>query len=185
MLDLQYPRELVMIGAVFGVAAFAWAGWGQENPPGHVAWRVVLGGLSVAGLVLAALSVPIAIRHWRTPTAIDPGGTAFRVYLIVFWLEVIIGAVLAFLAARAGRPDLVAPLILAVVGVHFFALAIVFHQPVLHVAAAVLTMIAILAALLRVEAFSPSFWCAILGAPVFLAIGGWCLAAGKAVLGAA
>ncbi|NMD47296.1 MAG: hypothetical protein GYA85_11090 [Propionibacterium sp.] len=97
----------------------------------------------------------------------------------------IIGAVLAVLAARAGRPDLVAPLILAVVGVHFFALAVVLQQPVLHVAAAVLTMIAILAALLRVEGLSPSFWCAILGAPVFLAIGGWCLAAGKAVLGAA
>ena len=182
MLDLQYPRDLVMIGAVFGAAAFVWAGWAQENPPGHVAWRVVLGCLSVAGLVLAALSIPVAVRHWHATTAIDPGSTAFRGYVIVFWLEVIVAAVLGVLAGRAGRSDLIAPLILAVVGVHFVALAVVFQQPVLHLAAATLTMIAVVAALLRVEAVAPSFWCGILGAPVFLAIGGWCLVAGRAAL---
>ena len=182
MLDLQYPRDLMMIAAVFGVAAFAWAGWGQENPPGQVGWRVVLGGLSVAGLALAALSVPIAVRHWRTPTAIDPGGAAFRGYLIVFWAEVIVAAVLAVVAGRAGRSDLVAPLILAVVGVHFVALAVVFQQPVLHLAAAVLTIVAVVAAVLPVQGVAPSFWCGILGAPVFLAIGGWCLVAGRTAL---
>lgn len=180
VLELRYPRDLVMIGAVFGVAAFAWAGWAQEGPPDGVVWRIVLGALSLAGVALAALSIPVAIRHWKTPTAIDFGSTSFRVYVIVFWAEVVVAAVLAFLAAGAGRSDLVAPLILAVVGVHFFALAMVFHQPVLHLAAAVLTAFAVVAALVRVEDVAPSFWCGILAAPVFLAIGTWCLSAGNA-----
>lgn len=179
MLELEYPRDLVMVGAIFGVACFVWAGWAQEGPPTHWAWRVVLGVLGVAGLALAGLSIPMAIRHWNTTTALEGGTVALRVYIIVFWVEVILAAALAFFAVRADRSDLIAPLILAVVGIHFFALAPVFTQPVLYLAAGLLTASAIVAALAPADSFARSFWCGILGAPIFLAIGAWCTAAGS------
>jgi len=185
MLELDYPRDLVMIGAIFGLATLMWAGWAQEQPPAGVAWRIVLATLSVLGLVLMALSIPLAIKNWSTPSAINPHTTGFVVYVIVFWVEAVICAVLAIIAVRAGRSDLIAPLIMLIVGIHFFALALVFHQPVLHLAGALLTAIAILAAFLPVENIARSFWCGVLGAPVFIAIGAWCYVAGRGALAAA
>jgi hypothetical protein len=179
MLDRRYPRDLVMIGVVFGIAAFVWAGWAQESPPAAVVWRVVLAILSAAGIALVALSIPVAIRHWHTATAIDPKSTGFRWYVIIFWAEVIVAAVLSFLAVHEGRSDLLAPLIQGVVGVHFFALAVVFRQFVLHVAAVLLTVIAVLAGLLSTDPVAPSFWCGLFGSPVLLIIGAACLLGGR------
>lgn len=181
MLEMHYPRDLAMVGAIFGVAAFMWSGWAQENPPAQGWWRVVLGLLALAGLSLAALSISIAVGHWGTPTALESGTGTFRVYLIAFWVEVVLAAVLAFIAIRTGRGDLIAPLILVVVGIHFFALAPVFAQPVLYLAAVLLTTIAIVAALVPAGSIARSFWCGLLGAPVFVAIGVWCTFAAKAV----
>lgn len=141
--------------------------------------RINLGGLSAAGLALAVPSILLAIRHWGGATAIDSGTTAFTVYIVVVWAEIIAGGVLSFLAIRLGHSDWVAPLIFAIVGIHFFALAMVFAQPVLHLAAVVLTVIAIVAFFLHRDIAAPSFWCGLLGAPVFLSIGLWCLMAGR------
>lgn len=185
MLDLAYPRDLVMIGAVFGFAAFIWAGCAQEKPPARVAWRIVLAVLSAAGLALAVLSVLVAVENWDTPSAIDPHTAGFVFYVIVFWVEVVAAIVLVIVAMRTGRSDLIAPLIMAVVGIHFFALAVVFGQPVLHLAGALITAVAIIAAFLPREIAAPSFWCGVLGAPVFLAVGTWCTAAGRTALAAA
>lgn len=182
MIDLSYPRDLVMIGAVFGLAAFIWSGWAQEEPPGHPSFRFILGGLSVAGLALTVPSVLLAIGHWSEPSAISTGTPVFVVYIVVFWAEVIIGALLSFLAIRSGHSDWVAPLILAIVGIHFFALAVVFAQPVLHLAGVLLTLIAVVAFFLPRDAAASSFWCGLLGAPVFLGIGLWCLLAGRSAL---
>ena len=182
MLRLEYSRDLVMIGAIFGVAAVVWAGWAQEAPPEPWVWRVVLAALLAAGLALAGLSIPTAVRDWRTPTAIDPRSRAFRVYLVVVVVEVILAAAAAFVAIGAGRSDLIAPLILAVVGIHFVALAFVFAQPVLHLTAALLVAVAVVAMLIPTSVAAPSFWCGLLGAPVFLAIGAWCTVAGTRVL---
>lgn len=33
MLDLSHARDLIVTGIIFGIAAFAWAGWAQERPP--------------------------------------------------------------------------------------------------------------------------------------------------------
>jgi hypothetical protein len=182
MLKVEHPRDLVMIGAIFGVAAFIWAGWAQEAPPEPWVWRVVLGALMIAGLALAGVSFATAVRNWRTPTAINPGSVAFRVYIVVVVIEVIIAAGAGFIAIAAGRSDLIAPLILAVVGVHFVALAFVFAQPVLHLAAALLGTVAVVAVLIPASVAAPSFWCGLLGGPVFLALGAWCAAVGTAAL---
>ncbi len=70
MLEVGYPRDLAMIGAIFGMATFVWSGWAQERPPKHGAWRVTLALLGLAGLALISLSVPMAVRHWDTATAL-------------------------------------------------------------------------------------------------------------------
>ena len=64
MIDPSFPRDLVMIGAVFGLAAFIWSGWAQEAPPDRAVFRIVLGGLSAAGLALAVPSIFLAIGNW-------------------------------------------------------------------------------------------------------------------------
>ncbi|MBT9257057.1 hypothetical protein KMZ32_15355 [Phycicoccus sp. MAQZ13P-2] len=150
MLDTAHPRDLVMVGAVFGLATFIWSGWAQEGPPRPVLWRVLLGALGVAGLALAGWSTTQAVRHWSGSSAIEPGSRAFTVHLVV--------------------------------GLHFVALAVVFSQPVLHLTAGLLVAVAVLAALVPAGAVARSFWCGVLGAPVFLAVGLWCALTGEPLL---
>jgi hypothetical protein len=178
----EFPRDLLMIGAIFGVAAFVWAGWGQERPPKHWIWRVALGVLSLGGAALAGVSLPAAIRNWAEPTAIVVGGTAFVWYIVVFWVEVIAIVVLAIWARKRKRQDLIGPLVLAVVGIHFIPLAWVFAQPVLAVAGVLATVAAVVAAIVPDKEAACSFWCGILAAPILLGVGILCAVSGFASL---
>lgn len=178
MLDLNFPRDLVMTGLIFGAVAFIWAGWAHERPPAGRGWRILLVGLQVAGLVLLAAGIWAAVRYWSTPTAIDPGSAAFFWYVVVFWLEVVVGVGLAILFARTARAHLIAPMVLIIVGLHFFPLAFVFGQPLLLVAALLITAAGVAALLLPRTVAAPSFWCGILAAPIFLVLGVIFLAAG-------
>lgn len=183
MIDTEFPRDLLMTGAIFGVAAFAWAGWAQERPPQHWIWRVVLAALGVCGAGLAAVTIPAAVAHWTQPTAIVFGGPAFAWYVTVFWLEVAAMIGLVILASRKKRSDLIAPLILAVVGIHFIPLAWVFMQPVFAVTGVAVTAIAVGAALVPDAIAARSFWCGLFGSSVLLLVGAVCAAAGFGALG--
>lgn len=181
MLDVEFARDLVMTGAVFGLATLIWAGWAQENPP-STAWRVVLGALSVAGLALLGFSIPLAITHWNTPSAIGSMNPALIAYIVVFWVEVVVCVVLAVYFTRTQRPHLIAPLVLIVVGVHFVPLAFVFAQPLIGLAAVLTTAAGIAAIFLPRRGTSPSFWCGILAAPIFVVLGTIALVAGAGAL---
>lgn len=182
MLDLAFPRDLLMTGAIFGVVAFVWSGWAQERPPAGWRWRIVLWALGLGGIILAAVSIPSVVQHWAAPTAIVFQGPAWNAYLIACALEVIAIAVAAVWATRARRADLIAPLALAVVGIHFVPLAFVFGQPIMGVTGVVLTVIAVVSAFVPTRAAARSFWCGVLAAPVFLIVGAICLVAGRAAL---
>lgn len=182
MVDLDYPRDLVMTAAIFGVAAFIWSGWAQERPP-HWVWRIVLAVMSLAGIAMAAINIPIAIGAWGTATAIDFGGPAWTWYLVVFAIEIVAIIGLAIWAALARRADLFAPLVLAVVGIHFVPLAFVFGQPIHAVVGVVLFFVAVVSVLLPAERVARSFWCGILAAPVLLIAGGVCAVVGRSALG--
>ncbi len=171
-----------MTGAIFGFAAFIWAGWAQERPPAGVIWRVILAVLSAGGLVLLGFAVPIAIRHWSSPTTLTRGNPALLGYIIVFWLEVLVIVGFVIFYARTKRPHLLAPTILIVVGIHFVALAFVFGQPIMLVAAVLVTAAGVAALRLPRQNNASSFWCGILGAPVFLVVGTICLVAGATAL---
>ncbi len=178
-----HPRDLLMIGAVFGAAAFVWAGWAQEQPPAGVIWRVVLALLSALGIALAAVSIVFAVRNWGAGSAFDAKGAPFIVYIVVFWVEVAVMIGLSIWANIAGRTDLIAPMILAVVGIHFLPLAWVFGQPLLVLVGVALAVVAVLVALVPVEGIGRSFWCGIIAAPVLLATGAWSTAVGMHALG--
>lgn len=180
MLITEFPRDLLMTGAIFGVASFVWAGWAQERPPRHWIWRVVLGVLSLGGAALAGISLPAAIRNWSSPTAIVFGGPGFAWYLAIFWIEVIAMVVLAIWATKRKRQDLIAPLVLAIVGIHFIPLAWVFGQPIFVVTGLLVTAVAVVAALVKDKAAARSFWCGILGAPILLGVGVLCASIGFA-----
>lgn len=184
ILNLEFARDLVMTGAIFGFAAFIWAGWAQERPPTGVVWRVILGVLSAAGLVLLGFAIPIAIRYWDTPTTLTRGNPALLGYIVVFWLEMLAIVGLAIFYARTKRPHLLAPTILIVVGVHFVPLGIVFGQPIMLVAAVLTTAAGVAALLLPRAHVASSLWCGILSAPVFLVIGAVALSAGATALAA-
>ncbi|SDG47922.1 hypothetical protein [Microbacterium pygmaeum] len=183
MLNLEYARDLVMTGALFGVVTFVWAGWGQERPPKGVIWRVLLVLLQVGGLVLAGFGIAGAIRHWDTPTTLASGSPALTGYIVVFWLEVAAIIALTIFYVRTDRTFLVAPTVLIIVGVHFVPLAFVFGQPLIMVAAILITAVGIVVLFLPREVAAPSFWCGILSGPVFLGIGTWALVAGLGALG--
>lgn len=170
----HFPRDLLMTGAIFGIATFMWAGWAQERPPKHWIWRVILGVLSLAGAALAGISLPAAIRNWSEPTAITWGGTASTWYVVVFWVEVVVMVALSIWARRRRRTDLIAPLILAVVGIHFIPLAWVFAQPILAVAGVLMAIVAVVAALVPEKVAARSFWCGIIAAPILLGVGTAC-----------
>lgn len=182
MIITDFPRDLLMTGAIFGVATFMWAGWAQERPPKGVVWRVVLAVLGLAGAALAGISLPAAIRNWSGPTAITWGGTASVWYLVIFWLEVIAMVALSIWAARRKRQDLIAPMVLAIVGIHFIPLGWVFMQPIFVVTGIVVTLVAVLAVLVSDKPAARSFWCGILAAPILLGVGAVCAGLAFSVL---
>lgn len=184
MLDTTHARDLVMIGVVFGAAAFVWAGWAHERPPAGAVWRVLLVLLQLAGLALLGFGIPAAIRYWSTPTAIDPHSVAFVVYVVVFWIEVAVIVAAALWLRRAKRSSLLAPIVLIVVGIHFVPLAFVFAQPVLVLSAVLVVLAGALALVLPRQRVAPSFWCGVLSAPVFVVIGAVALAVGYEALSA-
>lgn len=176
MIITEFPRDLLMTGAIFGVAAFVWAAWGRERPPKHRLWPVVLTVMQVASAALAVAGLTLASIRWvDSPTAIPDGGPAFIAYVITFWVEVAVITVLLILAARRKRKDLFAPLVLAVVGIHFIPLAWVFGQPIYVVTGVVATAIAIAAGFAPDKVAARSFWCGFLGGGTMLVVGAICV----------
>lgn len=182
MLNAEFARDLVFTAVLFGLVTFMWAGWAQERPPAGVVWRVVLGALSAGGLALLGLGLPPLIRNWDGPTALASGSTALIVYIVVFWLEVAVIAGLAIFYARTGRQHLLAPTVLIVVGTHFAPLSFVFEQPIMLLAAVLITAAGVVSLFLPRQVAAPSFWCGIMAAPVFLVLGTVSLVTGQGAL---
>lgn len=141
-MELTFIRDYAMYAAIFGMFAFAWFGWGQENPPQKL--RPLLGIGSLFAAAVAGCGIYLAIKNWGAPTALHDSDmrTLFNVIFIVEFISALIGA-LALIKRK--NADQVASWIAFVVGLHFVPLALVF-QDIWLVLLAVLITSAVVAA---------------------------------------
>ncbi|HEX6684227.1 MAG TPA: hypothetical protein VF062_15595 [Candidatus Limnocylindrales bacterium] len=132
----QFVREAAMTGVIFGFFGMTWFGWAQEAPPKRA--RLALAAGSVASIALAIFAGVLSWRHWNDGSAINAEtGPRFGVVVAIEILAAGVGAVV--LSARR-RPDLTAPWVAFVVGVHFIPLAVLLEYPLLYVAAALVAL---------------------------------------------
>ncbi|WP_406077100.1 hypothetical protein [Micromonospora sp. NBC_00858] len=137
----EHVRDAAATAFVFGFFASSWFGWAQEAPPKP--WRPVLIAGSVLSLLTAAAGGLLAWSHWSDGTAFDADTS--RTFGIVVGIEFGAAAVGAGLLALLGRRELTAPWVALVVGVHLFPVAVLMDYPLIHVVAALVTLIAVAA----------------------------------------
>ena len=94
----DFVRDQAFTVAWFGLMAFVWFGWGQEDPPASWRWRLALG--SVIGLALAGVFGYGLFARWGEPTVLE-GKYAWFGALVA--LELIAAGVGCLLLHRSGR----------------------------------------------------------------------------------
>lgn len=97
MMELEYIRDYVMYTAIFGMFSFIWFGWAQENPRKN--WRKYMGIASGIALLVCLIGVYLSVTNWEEATALSEMN-ALTTYIIVFYAQLIIGGLGAFLLTR-------------------------------------------------------------------------------------
>ena len=115
-----FARDVAVTALVLSMAAFAWFGWGQEDPPAR--WRapMAVGSALSGGMALA--SGYLTWRLWDAGSILADQPTR-RLFGIVCGIEIgfcLLGAVLLAVTRHSRH---LAPWILFVVGVHVVPLA--------------------------------------------------------------
>jgi hypothetical protein len=139
---MDYLRDDAMTALIFGFFASTWFGWAQERPP--QSWRRPLVVAAALSLVVGAIGGYLAWRHWGDGSALSEPG-AMRRYGIAVGVEFGLAGLGAAILGIRKRPDLIAPWICLVVGVHFAPLAPILKNPLLYVVAALMTVVALVA----------------------------------------
>ncbi|SDT05787.1 hypothetical protein [Actinoplanes derwentensis] len=132
-------RDVAVNAAVLGFFASGWFGWAQEAPPRH--WRRFLLAGSVAAVLTVVAGVLLAWRHWTGGTVFDEDTS--RTFGIVVGIEFGVAALGAVLLAVLRRRDWTPAWIAFVVGVHLFPVAVIIEFPAIHVAGALITLVAL------------------------------------------
>jgi hypothetical protein len=139
----EYVRDAAMTAVIFGFFGSSWFGWAQEAPPER--WRKPLVAGSVASLLTAAAGGLLAWRHWSDGSVFGSPDTG-RSFGILVGIEFgLAGLGAALLSIRERHRDLVSAWIALVVGVHFFPVAVLIKFPLVHVAGALVTLVALAA----------------------------------------
>jgi hypothetical protein len=133
--------------AFFGTAwAFAAIG-GLRSAAGRFPWLAVVA--VAAGLALLAAAAALFRLARGLPAAgadqRAEAGRIWRWFGIVFGAEGVLIFATSIVCGRLGRPDLIVPLILLIVGVHFWPLAALFRFPMHYVTGALLVAVAVVA----------------------------------------
>jgi len=138
-MEPEYIRDYAMYTAIFGMFSIVWFGWAQENPRKN--WRKYIGAASGVALLVCLIGVYLSVTNWDAATALSEMD-ALTTYIIVFYAQLIIGGLGAFLLIRKKKKDYVAPWIAFIVGTHFFWLVNVFQDPGLYILAVLMIAIA-------------------------------------------
>jgi hypothetical protein len=130
-----------MTAAIFGFFSMSWFGWALEAPPPR--WRrPIIAGL-IAGGVVCALGVVLAVRNWTGGTVFDE--SVDRTFGIVVGIEFAAAGIGAGLLGAFKRPAWIPVWIALVVGLHMFPVAALLHYPVIHVVGVLITVAAVAA----------------------------------------
>lgn len=149
----EHIRDAAMTAVIFGFFSTTWFGWAQEKPP--LTWRrPLIGGAALGGLTLAA-GLAVALTHWSGGTAFDADTS--RAFGIVVGVECAAMGLGGGLLAALKRTDWIAAWIAFVVGVHLFPVAAIIDYPLIHVAAALVTLVSLAGVpVARARALTPS-----------------------------
>lgn len=114
----DHIRDHAFTIAWFGLMAFVWLGWAQEDPPPERRWKLGVGsGLGV--LLAVAFGVSVYL-HWFDGSALEG---RFHWFGILTGLEVVAAGVGCLWLARTGRTRWMAWWVAIVVALHFVPLA--------------------------------------------------------------
>jgi hypothetical protein len=150
---MHYLRDDAMTALIFGFFASMWFGWAQAAPNGSArelaerpppAWRRWLTIAAVVSLAVGAAGGYLAWRHWGDGSALSEPG-AMRRYGITVGIEFALAGVGAAILGVRKHPELIAPWICLVVGVHFAPLAPILKNPMLYALAALMSVVALVA----------------------------------------
>ncbi|WP_106402993.1 hypothetical protein [Actinocorallia populi] len=114
----EFVRDQTFTVAWFGLMAFVWLGWSQEDPP--PSWRKWLGLGSALGVALALGFGFLTARHWSDGTALDGRYHWFGVLVAV---EVAAAGAGSAVLARRNAGRWTAWWVALVVALHFLPLA--------------------------------------------------------------
>ncbi|MEU9506389.1 hypothetical protein AB0D32_08915 [Micromonospora sp. NPDC048170] len=137
----EHIRDASATAVVFGFFASSWFGWAQDAPPRR--WRPLLGVGSVLSLLTAVAGGILTWRRWAEPTAFDADTS--RTFGVVVGIEFGAAALGAGLLALRRRQDLIPVWVALVVGVHLFPVAALIDYPLIHLVAALVTVVALVA----------------------------------------
>ncbi|MEU5992466.1 hypothetical protein ABZ806_26155 [Spirillospora sp. NPDC047418] len=115
----DYLRDQCFTTAWFGLMAFAWFGWGQENPPRP--WRLWLGAGAVLGIGLAVVFGLLTAANWDEPTALEGRYPWFGALVTT---EVVAAGAGCLHLARRAAARWMAWWVAVVVAAHFLPLAL-------------------------------------------------------------
>lgn len=118
-----FLRDQCFTAAWFGLMAFVWFGWAQEDPPRR--WRIWLGAGSALGVGFAVAFGVLTAVNWDQPSALEGRYAWFGVLVAA---EVVVAGAGCLVLARRGASRWMAWWVALVVAAHFPPLALLLND---------------------------------------------------------
>ncbi|MFB4273670.1 hypothetical protein ACBJ59_00130 [Nonomuraea sp. MTCD27] len=118
-----FLRDQCFTTAWFGLMAFVWFGWAQEDPDRR--WRIWLGAGSVLGVGFAVAYGVLTAANWGQPSALEGKYAWFGVLVAA---EVVAAGAGCLVLARRGASRWMAWWVALVVAAHFLPLALLLED---------------------------------------------------------